>query len=120
MISWEENDTGVIPVVVYDQPSVYVLLNVLDGGSKINKIVFLLAGSWYDLTDFIQNDYGNPDETTRQQLLSLSKALGRQSLSNFQGTGDTGNTQPVQTDSQAYPVEYLPTVGLEKIKLDTQ
>ena len=120
MISWEENDTGVIPVVVYDQPSVYVLLNVLDGGSKINKIVFLLAGSWYDLTDFIQNDYGNPDETTRQQLLSLSKALGRQALSNFLGTGDTGNTQPVQTDSQAYPVEYLPTVGLEKIKLDTQ
>ena len=116
VISWEENDTGIIPAVVYDQPSLYMLMNVTDGGSRMNKIVILLAGSWYDLTDFIQGDYASSDETTNQKLLALSKTLGKQALSNFLGTGDAENTQPVQTDSQAYPVEYLPTDGLESIQ----
>ena len=120
VITWEEDDTGVIPAVVYDRPSIYVLMNISDGGSTMNKVVVLIAGTWYDLTDFVFDDYGNPDETTSQQLLALSKTLGKQALSNFLGADSTGSGQPVQDDSLTIPVEYLPNAGLENIRLDQE
>ena len=116
VITWEQDDTGIIPAVVYDRPSIYVLMNISDGGSKLNKVVVLIGGIWYDLTDFVFDDYGNPDETTSQQLLALSKMLGSQALTAILGTDKPAAAQTVQPASGSVPIEYLSTVGLENIR----
>lgn len=114
LFSWEEQDTGVIPAVIEEKPTVYILMNISNGGSQLNKLVYLLGDSWYDLTDFMMEDAYNPDETVKEKLTVLAKTLGKQLLHNLTGSGESGTTTE---GSETIPVEYLPTKGLENIML---
>ena len=118
--SWEEKDTGVIPAVVDDMPSIYLLYNLSKGGSKIEKAIYLLGSSWYDLTDFMMNDMYNDDETAREKLIKLSKELGKQGLRNLLGTLKNGNGNGGKTTDGGITIEELPTTGLEYIVLEEQ
>lgn len=115
LFSWEEQDTGVIPAVIEDKPTVYILMNISDGGSQLNKLVYLLGDSWYDLTDFMMEDAYNPDKTVKEKLIRLSKDLGKQVLANLTGSDRTETVK--ETEPGTLPIEYLPVKGLENIQL---
>lgn len=114
LFSWEEQDTGVIPAVIEDKPTVYILMNISNGGSQLNSLVYLLGDAWYDLTDFMMNDAYNEDESVKEKLIVLAKALGKQVLKNLtsSGKGSAG-----QAEAGSLPVEYLPVKGLEFVQL---
>jgi len=118
--SWENRNTGVIPAVVDDKPTEYMLLNVSRGGSKIEKMVYLLGGSWYDLTDFMLNDAYNKDETAREKLIKIAKEIGKQGLRNLIGALKNGTGTGGRSEAGAITTEELPSTGLEYIVLDGQ
>jgi hypothetical protein len=118
LFSWEEMDTGVIPVVIEDKPTIYILMNISNGGSQLNRMVYLLGDSWYDLTDFMMNDAYNSDESVKEKLVTLSKTLGKQALTNFSDVIRNRSGKETEENAGSIPVEYLPTTGLENIRLD--
>jgi hypothetical protein len=120
IFSWEEQDTGVIPAVIEDKPTVYILMNISNGGSQLNKLVYLLGDAWYDLTDFMLEDAYNPDESVKEKLTTLLKVLGKQALTNFSDVIRNRSVKEKKDNIESIPVEYLPTTGLESIRLDLQ
>ncbi len=94
-VSWEENDTGKVPMVVEDNATImYFLFNVSAGGSQFNSMAVLIGDRWYELQDM-----GEADLTLAlQQLLTKT----------FQQAAESGD--PLRT-------EKLPTAGLENIRL---
>ncbi len=99
--AWEEMDTGVMPIILEDRPALYFLYNISAGGSQLDKAYLLLGDRWIDLftcapeTDAIGADV----------FLLLIDTLGMQKRDVVEENG--------------LPVEYLPTAGLEEIKLDS-
>jgi hypothetical protein len=120
LFSWEEQDTGVIPAIIEDKPTVYILMNVSNGGSQLNKLVYLIGDAWYDLTDFMLEDAYNPDESIKKKLTTLLKVLGKQALTNFSAVISNRSEKEKKDNIGSMPVEYLPTAGLESIRLDLQ
>ena len=118
LFSWEEENTGVIPAVIMDKPTLYILMNISNGGSQIEKLVYLLGDSWFDLTDFVMEDAYNPDETMKEKLVKLSKDLGKQALANTL-SAIRNITKEKPKEDGSIPIEYLPTSGLENVRLET-
>lgn len=106
-ISWEEMDSGVIPLMIEDKPTQYVLANIQGGGSRLEKCLALAGGRWYDLTDFMNGTETPPSAETKEYILAAWRELLQNSLA-----GTEEDTQPVQ-------IVTLPTAGLEDIVLNT-
>ena len=117
LFSWEEMDSGVIPAVIDDKPTIYILMNISKGGSQLNKLVYLIGHSWYDLTDFMMNDAYNEDESSSEKLSKLVKELGKQGLRNLLGAVKEGLGTGTTTESGNIRIEELPNTGLEYIEL---
>lgn len=99
LLSWEERGTGEIPVIAEtDKPTLYLMLNISGGGSKMNGVAVLIAGRWYDLQHL--------DETFVEQLID----------SFF--SDDTDEPEQENGIERSVEAEYLPTKGLENIRLD--
>lgn len=113
--SWEEMDTGTIPLITDEgKYSFYMLINISKGGSQINNVVLKLGDTWYDLMVL---DAGEASQ--EEQLAEMSEALVEEvmravtQLSGF-------DPQESGADTHAQTTEHLPTTGLETIELSTE
>ena len=117
LYTWEEMGTGVIPAVIEDKPTVYILMNLSTGASKVEKLVFLIGHSWYDLTDFLMNDAYNNDESDSEKLRKLVKELGKQGVRNLLDLVKDGLGTETTSESGNIKIEELPNTGLEYIEM---
>ena len=101
------------------QETIYILMNLSMGGSKIEKIVYLIGHSWYDLTDFMMNDAYNNDESDSEKLRKLVKELGKQGVRNLLDLVKDGLGTETTSESGNIKIEELPNTGLEYIELPT-
>ncbi len=97
LFSWEADGTNEILVVARkDQPTLYLLMNITAGGSKINGCAVMIGGHWYDMQNFSDAD--------RQQMTASLMML----TTGFFGYKDASGEE--QT-------EYLTNDGLQNLKL---
>ena len=115
LYSWEEKGSGVIPAVIEDKETVYILINMSKGGSQVEKIVYLIGHSWYDLTEFKKDDA----ESNTEKLSKLVKELGSQGVRNLLDLVRDGLGKETTTESGNIKIEELPNTGLEYIELPT-
>ncbi len=59
--AWAMGDTGEVTLVMKDSPTLYALVNVTEGGTKMNGLRVLVKGYWYNLDDLVAG--GIPDNT---------------------------------------------------------
>ena len=94
MMSWEENDTGEIPLVeAEDYLTLHMLINISAGGSKISGLTVLIGTQWVDLMNLEKSD-----------MIRLIPGL----LTNAAQRNDAGSGEKIS---------YLPTDGLEAVRL---
>jgi hypothetical protein len=94
MMSWEENDTGEIPLVeAEDYLTLHMLINISAGGSKISGLTVLIGTQWVDLMNLEKSD-----------MIRLIPGL----LANAAQRNDAGSGEKIS---------YLPTDGLEAVRL---
>ena len=120
LYTWEEMDTGVIPAVIEDKETMYMLMNISTGGSKLEKMVYMIGHSWYDLTDFMMNDAYNNDEASSEKIKKLVKELGKQGVRNLLGVLKNGSGTETTSGSGSIKIEDLPSTGLEYIGMPAQ
>lgn len=93
LMSWPETDTREIPLVENEnQLTVYLLMNITGGGSTISGITALIGGRWIDIA--------NVSQAGMFQMSQVAKNL-------LQNTGD----------KQEGKIVYLPTEGLDEVRL---
>ena len=154
--SWEEMDTGRIPMMCKrGNPTLYLLVNMTDGGATMQGLVVLIGEHWYDLSPFIgyasalqKGTAGGAEsgETSEQEpglfpdlpeipeglaedsgklvleiLTNMEKDRKNGSLFTMLDTGLEIVDEFLIEDDEITMVktepEYLPTDGLEKVKL---
>ena len=116
LYSWEEKGSGVIPAVIDDKETVYTLMNISKGGLKLEKMVYLIGHSWYDLTDFLLEDAYNENESSGEKLSKLVKELGKQGLRNLLGALKDDSGPETASTTERIKIEELPSAGLEYIE----
>ena len=110
LISWEDMDTGVIPVILENKPTNYALMNISAGGSQINKCLYLVDDRWIDLTDFMVNqDFG---ENGAEDAIAWWRS---RFLNAF-----AGSEVSTASGARTFLIEYLPTAGLESVELPVE
>jgi len=117
LYTWEEKGSGVIPAVIEDKETFYMLMNLSKGGSQLEKLVYLIGHSWYDLTDFMMNDAYNDDESDSEKLKKLVKELGKQGVRNLLDLVKDGLGTKTTSESGSIKIEELPNTGLEYIEM---
>lgn len=105
--SWELNDTGSVPVVLENEPTLYLLYNFNLSEMKRRKTLILLDGKWYDVTDYFN---GTIDEETvgAEEFFSAMKRELKKLLNGL------FEDAPAETDTSA--AEKLPSAGLEAVR----
>ena len=106
-----------IPAVIEDKETFYMLMNLSKGGSQLEKLVYLIGHSWYDLTDFMMNDAYNDDESDSEKLKKLVKELGKQGVRNLLDLVKDGLGTKTTSESGSIKIEELPNTGLEYIEM---
>lgn len=132
-LSWEENDSGTIPVMLRDIPTVYALLNVTEAGTKINGMAVLIGDRWIDFGSVI-NSVGeiqkeDADSLREETMDALKDKLAdiaieiitarlerfSEKVDNFlSGTPDSG-AESVETEGKGRFIQ-LPADGLAEIE----
>ena len=98
LLSWEAEGTKEVLMVAKDeQPTLYVLLNISAGGSKVNGMAVLAGGRWYDPFHLTQGD-------TKMMLAGILMKAAE-------------NKNKKKEDNGPRREEYLPTEGLETVEL---
>ena len=77
-MSWKEAGTNEMPIILKDNPTLYVLLNMRDSGTKLNGMAVLFRGKWRDLSPLIgfinamdEAEEGSEEETSAAETEML-------------------------------------------------
>ncbi len=115
-ICYEDMDTGVVPSVVMDEPSVYLLANFSDEGLEIRKTLLFVDGGWLDVTDKAQSLHGNMKlDESWIELVSRAVSYAIKTVYKYKFINFWDN---LFNSSEEFPIEYLPSTGLKSIQLE--
>ena len=126
--TWKVAGTDEMIMVTEDLPSLYVLMNVTDSGTKINGLAVLLNGKWYDLGGIPGIENALKGEAAPEEPAPDEEALPDDFIEHLKSAGEmlidfVGNMienrlfGDGEEKSAENHVVNLPTKGLEDITL---
>ena len=126
--TWKVAGTDEMIMVTEDLPSLYVLMNVTDSGTKINGLAVLLNGKWYDLGGIPGIENALKGEAAPEEPAPDEEALPDDFIEHLKSAGEmlidfVGNMienrlfGDGEEKSAENNVVNLPTKGLEDITL---
>ena len=140
-IGWESAGTGEVTMLTTEVPSLYVLMNMGEAGTKINALAILIGDRWYDLTPIKKlaengiTDQKSIEKVLKNTALDLAAGFGRNRADKNEGTKvDSKVTllldavlegakilDSLLSEDGKLPakVEYLPVEGLSRVELMT-
>ena len=121
--SWEEGETGEIPMLKEKGFTIYILMNMKQAGTKLNGAAVLIGNKWLDFSDMVKQAetmkddsdaadvFANLNEEQIEMQLSMLSSIGESLLGSILGEDES------EKAAEGTIGTYLPANGLEDVKL---
>ncbi|MBQ8093344.1 MAG: M4 family metallopeptidase [Clostridia bacterium] len=108
--SWRQSKTSHMPMVLSDQMTFYMLLNVDEDALDLHGFAILLGDRWFDFGTIITETEDAPDGETAETGMSDEMMLQTFNMVRRFLFG-------LKTPDDVLPVRMIPNTGLEQVKL---
>ncbi len=101
LTTWEEADSGEIVMVSSKGPTLYLLMNISQSGTKVNKMLILIGSRWFDLTELAQITSEEDDVASlleNENMIRMMSEMGDELVNMILSPSD--EESPKETEAQ--------------------